>query len=294
MIESRYEQSPEEVASHYDDLDGFYREIWGNHVHHGLFRTGRESVREATDALVRHAFSDVDLSPGMKVCDVGCGYGETARLLARDHGVRVVGYTVSPAQYEVALSAAPGSDNPRFVLGDWLANDVASDTFDVVFSIESSEHMPDLRCFFAEAARTLKPGGRFMVCTWLSGQTPSAWERRHLLEPICSEGRMRMGTEAEYRSFIEGAGLSIDRFEDASGEVGRTWTLCIGGAVKGLLTRRDYWTFLLRAPSRNKEFAVTLLRIRLAYALGAMRYGIFTATKRPPPLDERDPAKAAT
>jgi tocopherol O-methyltransferase len=280
MIESRYEQSPEQVASHYDDLDRFYREIWGYHVHHGLWLSGRESIREATETLVRHAFSGIELAPGMQVCDVGCGYGETSRLLARAHGVEVVGYTVSSAQYEVARSLTASHDNPRFVLRDWLESGSADHAFDVVFSIESSEHMPDLKRFFSEVARTLRPGGRFMVCTWLSREAPSAWELRHLLEPICSEGRMRMGTEAEYRSLIEGAGLAIDRFDDVSDKVARTWTLCLAGMVKGLLTRSDYWDFLLSQPSRNKEFALTLGRIRLAYALGAMRYAIFTATKR--------------
>jgi tocopherol O-methyltransferase len=280
MIESRYEQSPDLVASHYDDLDRFYREIWGNHVHHGLWLTGRESIREATEGLIRYAFSDIALARGMKVCDVGCGYGETSRFLARERGVEVLGYTVSSVQYEFARSVTGDGENPRYVLRDFLQNDIESQAFDVVFSIESSEHMPDVRRFFAEAARILRPGGRFMVCTWLSREAPGVWERSFLLEPICSEGRMRMGTEAEYRSLMEEAGLSIARFEDVSDRVARTWTLCLAGIARGMLTRRDYWQFLLRAPSRNKEFALSLGRIRLAYALGAMRYGIFTATRR--------------
>lgn len=280
MIESKHEQTADQVASHYDDLDRFYREIWGNHVHHGLWLSGRESIAEATAGLVRCAFSDIALTPGMKLCDVGCGYGETSRLLAREHGVEVVGYTVSAAQYDFARSVTGEQQGVRFVLRDFLQNDIDDDAFDVVFSIESSEHMPDLRRFFAEAARILRPGGRFMVCTWLSQEAPAAWERRYLLEPICSEGRMRMGTEAEYRSLIEGAGLSIDRVDDVSDKVARTWTLCLAGIARGLLTRRDYWQFLLHAPSRNKEFALTLGRIRLAYAAGAMRYVIFTATRR--------------
>ena len=90
---------------------------------------------------------------------------------------------------------------------------------------------------------------------------------------------MRMGSEREYRALIEAAGLSVDRFEDLSDRVARTWTLCLAGMVRGLARRRDYWQFLLHDPSRNKEFALTLVRIRLAYALGAMRYAIFTATK---------------
>ncbi len=39
------------VGAHYDDLDPFYRSIWGDHVHHGYWRTGKESAAEAAIAL---------------------------------------------------------------------------------------------------------------------------------------------------------------------------------------------------------------------------------------------------
>jgi tocopherol O-methyltransferase len=41
MIVPRTVQTAESVARHYDTLDRFYREIWGEHVHHGLWRGGR-------------------------------------------------------------------------------------------------------------------------------------------------------------------------------------------------------------------------------------------------------------
>ncbi|MBA2408238.1 MAG: hypothetical protein H0V62_00115, partial [Gammaproteobacteria bacterium] len=41
------------VAAHYDELDLFYREIWGEHVHHGLWRGGNETPEQATLALVQ-------------------------------------------------------------------------------------------------------------------------------------------------------------------------------------------------------------------------------------------------
>jgi tocopherol O-methyltransferase len=45
MIVPREPQTGEDVAGHYDELDHVYREVWGEHVHHGLWRTGRESCR---------------------------------------------------------------------------------------------------------------------------------------------------------------------------------------------------------------------------------------------------------
>ena len=50
MITPREVQSAADVAGHYDDLDTFYREIWGDHVHHGYWTTGRETPEQAVEA----------------------------------------------------------------------------------------------------------------------------------------------------------------------------------------------------------------------------------------------------
>jgi energy-coupling factor transporter ATP-binding protein EcfA2 len=52
------------VAEHYDELDVAYRRVWGDHVHHGYWRTGRESAAEAVEALVRLVEARLDLEPG--------------------------------------------------------------------------------------------------------------------------------------------------------------------------------------------------------------------------------------
>ena len=106
------------VARHYDALDRFYREIWGEHVHHGLWTTGRESVEEATRALVDVVARWARARPGAVVADAGCGYGGTARILAGEHGCEVVGFTLSAAQAARVLQ--PGG---RLVVVDWFARE---------------------------------------------------------------------------------------------------------------------------------------------------------------------------
>ena len=52
MIRPSRPQTTAAVAAHYDELDPFYREVWGEHVHHGFWATGRESPTAAAEALV--------------------------------------------------------------------------------------------------------------------------------------------------------------------------------------------------------------------------------------------------
>jgi tocopherol O-methyltransferase len=280
MILSREPQTPSSVADHYDELDLFYREIWGEHVHHGLWTTGRETPDQAVEALIVRLADTLALKPGQHICDIGCGYGATAEWLAEHYDVRVTGVTLSSAQLRLAVKRAARSPLLHYMRQDWLTNTFQNGTFDHVFAIESSEHMPDKQRFFDEAYRTLRPGGRLAIYAWLAREKVRAWEQHFLLEPICREGRLPgMGTASEYRDWAQKSGFEVDAIEDLSAKVKRTWALCTGRVAKKLLTRAHYRRYLLDARSRNRVFALSLPRIWLAYTTGSMVYGLLTAHK---------------
>lgn len=274
MIEPRTLQTAADVAGHYDELDGIYREIWGDHVHHGLWRTGRETVAEATDALSDMVAARLSPEAGGHMADIGCGYGATAARFAARLGVAVTGFTLSEEQARVAR-ARPGP--LTFHVRDWLENGMADGSFDHCYAIESSEHVADKPLLFLEAARTLRPGGRLVVCAWLSQDAPSRWKVRHLLEPICREGRLPgMGTRGEYEALARAAGFRPVHYDDLGPMVSRTWTIVARRVLAKLMTTRRYRRFLFGAKTRNRRFAFSLPRLILAYRTGAMRYGMFT------------------
>lgn len=267
----------EAVASHYDELDLFYRDVWGEHVHHGLWLRGDESREEAVRQLVDAVAAEAQITAGVRVCDIGCGYGATARALAV-RGAKVTGITISPAQFAIATKEP--TNNVKIVLGDWLHNDFPAASFDAAIAIESSEHMPDINQFFSQAHRVLRSGGRLVICAWLAAENASAQARRNLLEPICREGRMPlMGTASDYRSLGESAGFALARFEDITKSVSATWPAIVRRLLGKLATNPRYAKFLINRHAHNRVFALTILRIWLAYRVGAMRYGIFTFVK---------------
>ena len=298
MISSRTEIRGAAVASHYDELDHFYRDVWGEHVHHGLWLRGDESREEAVlnlaNLVIAEALAEgrasarpVSSAEGMDaekrvpptVCDIGCGYGATARLFASG-GAEVTGITISPAQYAIAQQLNGTASNPQFLLGDWLQNELPSDSFDAAISIESSEHMPDKPAFFAQAHRVLRPSGRLVICAWLAAEQPTRRAERWLLEPICREGRMpHMGSARDYQSLGEAAGFQLEEFQDVTQSVARTWPAIVRRLLVKLATNPRYLRFLFARHADNRIFALTILRIWIAYRTGAMRYVIFTFVK---------------
>ena len=277
MIFPRTPQTAADVGGHYDELDETYRSIWGEHVHHGYWQSGRETPEEATDALVDQVAERLALAPGMRLVDIGCGYGATAARLAAREGVVVTGFTLSEAQWRIAAAREGALDFRR---RDWLDNGLPDAAFDRAYAIESSEHMIDKARFFAEAWRVLKPGGRLAVCAWLSRTDPNRMEVRHLLEPICREGRLpSMGAREDYEALAGAAGFLPLRYDDISRQVRRTWSICAGRAARRLATDRAFRRFAFARTTKNRSFMLSVPRLMIALKTGAMRYGIFVWEK---------------
>ena len=276
MIVPEISQNAVAVADHYDELDPVYRLVWGDHVHHGLWTTGRETPGEAVETLVDTVGDRLGLLPGQACVDIGCGYGSTARRLAVTRGVSVTGFTLSAEQATYAAAhPVPGVD---IQVRDWLDNGLADASADAAWAIESSEHMVDKPRFFAEAHRVLSPGGRLVICAWLAETDASGWKVRHLLEPICREGRLpSMGTREDYEEMARQAGFTVTGYEDVSRRVARTWPICARRLVKALLVDSEMRRLALDARNRNSFLGIP--RLILAYRTGAMRYGIFTLAK---------------
>jgi tocopherol O-methyltransferase len=270
MIVPREIQTHAAVADHYDDLDAIYRGLWGLDVHHGYWRSGRETPDEAVAALSELVGGELRFAPGARLVDIGCGYGGTARRFAA-HGAEVTGLSLSREQ----IAHAPPTSGVELRCADWLDNGLPSSAFDGAYAIESSEHMADKPGFFREAHRVLRKDGRLVICAWLASDDPSGWQIRHLLEPICREGRLpSMLTAAEYRDMAASAGFRCLRYRDISQAVARTWSICFRRFLRAMLVDPAMRRRILTA--RNRIFALSVPRLILAYHTGAMRYGVFT------------------
>ena len=270
MITPRSEPTAEAVGGHYDALDETYRRVWGEHVHHGLWRNGGESPEEAARELTRHVAYHARIAPDQRVADVGCGYGASARLLAAERGAQVTGFTLSAAQ----AAAGPPARGVELLVRDWLDNGLPDASFDAAIAIESLSHMPDKPRAFAELARVVRPGGHVVVVDWLHAEDASPRARRVLLEPICREGHLpSMHSPREYRELLEGAGLQVTEIEDLTSRARHTWTVVAERLPAEIL--RD--PKLLRTP--EWRFGLSLIRIPIAMRTGAMRLGLFAATK---------------
>ena len=280
MIESSLAIESSDVAGHYDDLDDYYRLLWGDHLHHGLWDSGRESLSGAIENLILRVAEPLGLESGAEVCDVGCGYGGTSRFLASKKGFQMTGLTISERQYEYATAKLGADTNPRYLLRNWEANGFEDASFEGLVSIECVAHVVNKDRYFEEIMRVLKPGSRACITAWMAADGSGAAANRFLLEPICREGRLpAMGTPSDYIAMAEAAGLKVVSHEDVTRKVRRTWRICLRRMITYLFFSAAGWRFLFSAKSRHAIFALSVARILIAYYTGSMKYGIFVFEK---------------
>lgn len=140
-----------------------YEYGWGSSFHFSRFYKGEPFYQ----SLARHehylAFK-MNLKPGMRVLDVGCGIGGPAREIAQFADVQIVGlnnndYQVGRARH---LTKKAGiQDQVTFTVGDFmkLAEQFGENSFDAVYAIEATVHAPTWEGVYGEIMKVLKPGG---------------------------------------------------------------------------------------------------------------------------------------
>ena len=266
------------MARHYDSLALLYRLFWGEHVHHGFWPNGSEPLQGAPERLVEHLAERARIQRGERVLDVGCGYGASGRWLARRLGCRIVGLTISldQARYSVRRNARQGpSSLTRVIRADAETLPFRTDSFDVVWVVECNEHLQDKVGFVAAAADLLRPGGRLALCSWLKG-TPSAAPARTQVEEVCQRFLCpSLGSNADYHRWCSAAGLRIERSEDLTSRVAKTWDVLIDRVESPWLR----WLKPLLLDPAQLRFVEGFPVIRHAYSTGAMAYGLFVAVK---------------
>ena len=265
------------IRSHYQLGTLFYRLLWGPHIHHGLF----ESDESATVAQCRLTDTLADLanvSRGDRLVDIGCGMGGSSIRLAKLRGVDATGVTLSPLQARwAAISSRIGRvrSQTEFIAHDAEQVDFDRESFDVVWSVECTEHLFDKPAFFRKATQWLKPGGRMAICVWFEGPDTTRSDHRRQCEEVCERFVCpSLATRQEYADWMKDQGLKILHNVDWTQRVTKTWEIC-----KQRVQRTGVRHLAKLIDREQVEFIDGFDALLGAYRSGAMQYGAIVAEK---------------
>lgn len=150
--------------THYNIGNDLYEAMLDKHMLYSCgYWKGADNLDQAQENKLRLIFNKLQLEPGMKVLDIGCGWGGAARFAAEQYGVSVTGVTVSSEQVKKAEEL--GQNLPVDIsLTDY--RDIQG-TYDRIYSIGMFEHVgvKNYQQFFKITSQCLKDDGLFLLHT---------------------------------------------------------------------------------------------------------------------------------
>ncbi|MFN0116394.1 MAG: class I SAM-dependent methyltransferase [Paracoccaceae bacterium] len=170
-------KSKDNVAHHYDLSSELYELFLDKDRQYSCayFRNPNDTLEQAQVQKKAHIAGKLLIRPGMRVLDIGCGWGGLAITLARDYGAQVLGVTLSEEQHRIAnerVRAAGLTDRVEIRLTDYRK---VQGTFDRIVSVGMFEHVgvPHYGEYFGKVRDLLTEDGVALIHTIGRASPPS-------------------------------------------------------------------------------------------------------------------------
>lgn len=265
----------ERIRDFYDTLSPHFRDLWGEHLHDGLYETGDETKEAAQEKLVAYLAAKAALPRGGRGLDIGCGMGATSVWLARELGCDMTGITLSETQISIAQEFAQREGvTAKFLQAD--ADHVQFDEpFDFVWMVGVLGHLPNQHGFIEHSPRFLRPGGTFVLADWVVAPDipPADFDRR--VKPVIDGMLMpEIASFDDYETWFGEAGYTLKLSQDLTRETAKTWD-------EGLsITQAPKILKLALTLGRDALWLLSAIKgMREAMARGLIRYGVLVAEK---------------
>ena len=211
-------RSRQNVEHHYNLSRQFYELFLDRDMQYSCayFPEPGMSLDDAQEAKKRHIAAKLLLAPGMRVLDIGCGWGGMALYLARHSGARVTGITLSSEQFEVAKRRAEEAglaDRVSFELRDYREFATAHPAaFDRIVSVGMFEHvgLHNQRTFFDKCKSLLTEDGVMLLHT--IGLSDGPWFTNPWIDKYIFPGG-HLPALSELLPWIEKSGLVLTDVE---------------------------------------------------------------------------------
>ena len=265
------------ISHHYDVGNDFYRIVLGpSMVYSCAYWSGdgpgydlADAQRDKLDLICRK----LDLKPGMRLLDVGCGWGSLALHAAREYGAQVVGITLSTEQADYAhkqVAEAGLNDQIEIRIQDY--RDLDDGPFDAIASVGMAEHVGTGP--YAEYAsilfRQLKPGGRLLnhqiAAIHPEAKVPGRRPQRSFIDAyVFPDGELApLGTTV---SALEEAGFEVRDVQALREHYGRTLRAWVANL-------ESEWSTAVKLTSRGRARVWRLYMAASALAFEHGRIGV--------------------
>ena len=229
-------EQPSIVSRYYDVVTSFYEYAWGSSFHFSPRRQG-EGLKTSQERHERGVGDLLNLKPGMRVADVGCGIGGPLVTIGKATGASIVGLNFNKYQIErgeklVRKAGLEGTCS--FEYANFMDVPLPDGHFDALYSFEAICHAPETQRLFRELHRLVKPGGEMAAIDWCLTERFDEGDARHrdIRDRIeHGNGTPDLLTTQQQLDAVKSAGFEILSATDqaAEGDPRTPWYMALQG-----------------------------------------------------------------
>jgi cyclopropane fatty-acyl-phospholipid synthase-like methyltransferase len=218
--ETLYDGAKTAVADHRARVAQVFRAFWGDDRMRDVGASNWITWSE-----LERIPAELRIAAGATLVDLGCGRGGPGLWVSARSGARLIGVDRSPNGCEAARkrAAESGREDAEFRVADVVDTGLRAGSADAVLSIDVAQIVPDRTAVFREAARLLRPGGRFVLTTWDHPGGVTAAELMPQREVV-----------PDSRPLLEAAGLRVLAYDRIP-----SWDERAPAAYRGILDARE-------------------------------------------------------
>ncbi len=273
----------ERISQFYDQSTRIWLDTWGEHMHHGHYGADgslKKNHQQAQVDLLEELLRWGGVESATNILDAGCGVGGSARYLAKRFGAKVLGLTLSPVQAEQGMRFSKKANlngQVSIVARDLMSLTPADGPFDLIWSLESAEHIKDKQRLLEMFYELLTPGGQFLMATWCHRHEPpelNAQEKK-LLEKLYGLYHLPpMVSIKQLEEMAKATGFQAVASEDWSRAVAPFWNAVIRSAISWRSVAG-----LLRSGLGTVKGAWAMRYMTRGYHVGTIKFGVLQGKK---------------
>ena len=278
-------QDKKTITEYFSYMMPYYQLFWYRNkdslaIHWGFWDQNTKNLNEALKNTNKFLAEKARIKKGEVVLDAGCGVGGSSLWLAKNIEAKVTGISISKIQIKMAKKMAQYNSlkNIKFHVMDYTKTKFRSNSFDVIWAVESVCYSEPKEDFLKESYRLLKKGGRLIIADGFITRELTSRENKEVNNLVRGFGAQSIPRTSEFRNLLSKTGFKKVKFWDKTKNImpsaRKLYNMAVPSYPLTLLSEKLHIT----SPILTKHMLACLAQYHV-YKDGLVKYGVFLCTK---------------
>ena len=268
------------ISNFYNATSDAWIMVWGDHCHHGYFTSYNSDITPYMSQVILMdkllLFGNIN-SPN-NILDVGCGVGGGTKYLSNKFSnSNVIGINISDRQLQIANDISKTNNN-SFINCNAMNTTFDDEYFDLIWSLESAEHMPNHKKWLNECYRILNNNGDLLIGTWIckNENTLNSLDKwiLYFIDKYFNSSLNWISID-KYKLYMNNIGYKDIKTQNWTKNVSIFWIY----VIKSVFTRKGLYQMFCKGNSYLWMSMISVIFMWIGFWFGTIKYCVIYGKK---------------